>query len=104
MHHSTCPVTGGVWCLDFQHAVYGSSSGRLNVYTVVNGVKGSLLYTKIGSSSTSKIWERKLVLVDGTSLSGDDMVEVSLVLFLKKKNTSQYKKTADTYGMNPDQK
>ena len=71
-------LTGVTWCLDFQHAVRGSTSGRLNVYTVLNGVKGSALYTKVGASSDTVSWERTQIVIDGTGLAETDMVEVCL--------------------------
>ena len=69
-------LTGVTWCLDFQHAVRGSTSGQLNVYKVLNGVKGSALYTKVGASSKTISWERTQLTIEGTELADTDMVEV----------------------------
>ena len=69
-------LTGVTWCLDFQHAVRGTTSGRLYVYTVLNGVKGFALYTKLGSSSNTISWERTQLPIEGTGFADTDMVEV----------------------------
>lgn len=71
-----CFHLGSSWCLDFQHAVHGSTTvGQLNVYQVVNGIKGNPLYTK-NSNSVSRVWERTLLTVDGTGSQETDMIEV----------------------------
>lgn len=79
VHHL---ILGIMWCLDFFNTVYGSSSGRLNVYLVVNGVKGDLLFSKVGTSN-SRSWQRSFLFIDGTGLLETDMVEVRIYLSLQ---------------------
>lgn len=67
---------GTVWCLDYKYTAYGNSNGQLNTYMMVNGEKGEVLRSRSGSLST-KVWYREQIILDGTTLSQTDMVEVS---------------------------
>lgn len=46
------------------------------MYRVVNGVKGSSVFNKVGISSSTINWDRALVTIDGSGLAETDMVEV----------------------------